>query len=90
MPVPVIVAGDFNAKDTTWSSPTNDRRGDSLAEMALALDLTVCNSGQTPTRKKDGHQSFIDVTLVSAEVLARVTNWAVLLAESLSDHNYIM
>lgn len=67
-----------------------DRRGDRLLEMVQALDLMVCNSGHNPTREKDGHQSFIGVTLASARLHARVSNWTVLLSETLSDHNYIV
>lgn len=86
-PVPVVVAGDFNAKHRCWSSPVNDAKGEALTEMAQSLDLVVCNHGPTPTREKDGHRSYIDVTLVSASLQATVGDWEVLQSESLSDHN---
>lgn len=85
----VIIAGDLNAKHTTWSSPRNDVRGEALADLVLTLDLIVCNTGSVPTREKDGIQSFIDVTLASSGLRTRVSDWSVLREESLSDHNCI-
>lgn len=70
--VDVIVGGDFNAKHGYWSSPINDAKGNVLADMAQALDLIVCNQGVTPTREKDGSQSYIDVTFVSSMLRSRI------------------
>lgn len=77
-PVDVVVGGDFNAQHGYWSSPINDAKGDALADMAQTLDLTVFNHGDTPTREKDGRQSFIDLTLVSSRLYPRITTWNVL------------
>lgn len=85
----VIVARDFNARHGFWSSPTNDVKGNVLVDMAHALDLIVCNYGDTPTQERGGSQSYIDVTLVSARLRSRLTSWEVLQEETLSDHNYI-
>lgn len=85
----VILAGDFNAKHTTWGSPNNDARGEALADLVQSADLVICNSGLTLTREKDGYQSYIDVTLASAALRTRISSLTVLLKESLSDHNYI-
>lgn len=87
--VPVVIGGDFNAKHSLWSSPKNDRRGEVLADMAQVLDLAICNTGSDPTREKDGYQSYIDVTLVSAVLQQRLDGWMVLQDETMSDHNYI-
>lgn len=66
-PVPVIVAGDFNAKYWLWGSPANDYRGEALADLAQAMDLTICNQGSSPTREKDDYQSYIDITMACAQ-----------------------
>lgn len=58
-PAEVIVAGDFNAKHSSWSSPRDDARGESLMHMAHSLDLCICNSGPIPTRERNGSQSYI-------------------------------
>lgn len=50
-----IVAGNFNAKHAAWNSPTEDRRGKVLMDLAQSLDMLVCNQGHQPTREKDGH-----------------------------------
>lgn len=88
-PWPVLVAGDFNAKHSQWSSPVNDRRGEALADLAQVLDLVICNYGDSPTREKDGSRSYIDVTLASSRLQHAVSGWTVLEEESLSDHYYI-
>lgn len=85
----VIVAGDFNAKHRIWNSRVNDDKGESLAEFTHALGLIVCNQGDRPTWQQENSESFIDVTMVSANLAARVTNWQVLEEYSHSDHNYI-
>lgn len=87
--MPVVVADDFNAKHHCWSSPVNDTKDKALADMTQSLDLVLGNHGPSATREKDGHRSYIDVTLVSASLQALMEGWAVLQLESLSDHNYI-
>lgn len=88
-PLPVVVAGDFNAKHSEWSSPANDGRGEALADMTQALDLAVYNCGSAPTREIRGQRPYIDVTMVSASLRHRTTGWTVLDEETLSDHNYL-
>lgn len=88
-PVPVIVAGDFNAKHWLWGSPTNDYKGEALADLPQAMDLTICNQGSSPTQEKDGYQSYIDITMATTGISARVANWQVLHEETASDHRYL-
>jgi exonuclease III len=85
----VIVAGDFNAKHRAWGSTANDNKGESLFEFANALGLIVCNQGNKPTWQRGDSESHIDVTMASANLAARVTNWRVLEEYSHSDHSYI-
>lgn len=47
--LPCVVAGDFNAKSRLWGSPTEDRRGAILSDLMSALDLSACNTGDSPT-----------------------------------------
>jgi len=85
----VIIAGDFNAKHRAWGSRMNDDKGESLNEFAYSLGLTVCNQGNKPTWQRENSESYIDVTMVSANLVAKVINWHVLDEYSHSDHNYI-
>lgn len=85
----VIVAGDFNAKHYAWGSQVNDNKGESLSEFVYSLGLVVCNRGNRPTRQGGDSESHIDVTMVSAHLATRITNWKVSDDFSHSDHNYI-
>ncbi|KAL4082648.1 hypothetical protein QTP88_029709 [Uroleucon formosanum] len=87
--IPVVVAGDFNAKSRAWGSPREDPRGTLLADMLASLDAAVCNNGQSPTFVRGQSQSYIDLTFVSARILDSVSNWVVREDESLSLHRYI-
>lgn len=87
----IIVTGDFNAKNSFWGGCVTDRRGEILHEMALSMDLTFLNDGETPTLVRHNGVSFIDVTMVSEEVLRRNPSWSVLIEEpSMSDHNFVL
>lgn len=88
-PGDVVVAGDFDAKHSEWDSPTDDGKGEALADLAQALDQVIYNRGQILTREKNEQQSYIDVTLVSARLQHKVVGWEVLKEETLSDHNYV-
>jgi len=87
--IPVVVAGDFNAKSRAWGSPREDPRGSLLADLLASLDAAVCNNGQSPTFVRGQSQSHIDITFVSASIQDSVSNWEVREEESLSLHRYI-
>lgn len=87
--VPVLAAGDFNAKWPEWGAPTSDPRGDALAETMSSLDLHVCNVGGRPKFIRGAAETHIDVTFASRLLWLRATNWRVLDEESLSLHQYI-
>lgn len=82
----ILLAGDFNAKHSDWGSSKNDPRGEALSELIHALGLLICNTGNDPTFKTG---SILDVTFSSKELADRISDWAVLDVESLSDHNYV-
>ncbi|XP_047995913.1 uncharacterized protein LOC125233826 [Leguminivora glycinivorella] len=89
-PVPVIVAGDFNAKSTAWGCPATDVRGDVLEEWAISLGLTILNTGSESTCVRPQGESIVDITFASDALARRIQNWRVEAeVESLSDHRYI-
>ncbi|KAL5237090.1 hypothetical protein ACI65C_004500 [Semiaphis heraclei] len=88
--VPVVLAGDFNAKSPVWCSPTTDARGEHLADMAASLNLHAANTG-SPTFVRGASESHIDITFVSDAIAQRLTGWRVLMdVESASYHKYIV
>jgi endonuclease/exonuclease/phosphatase family metal-dependent hydrolase len=87
--VPVIVAGDFNFKSGSWGSSIEDARRILLAELMASMDLTACNQGSSPTFVRGNSKTYIDVTFVRSQLVAKVHGWRVLEAESLSLHKYI-
>lgn len=84
-----IVAGDFNAKNRTWSSRRTDARGTVLLDWAASLDLCCLNRGDAPTFERAGTTSHIDVTFASSNISHVCKEWKVLEHTTLSDHNCI-
>lgn len=85
----ILIAGDFNAWHTTWGSRYNNLRGESLVDMITSLGLVICNTGSSPTFQRGNTESVIDLTLATPGLAARIKNWEVADATTLSDHNYI-
>lgn len=89
-PIPILIGGDFNAKSTVWGGNTTDHRGTELAQFIIATDLyPLNNSDSPPTFQTINGQSWIDLTLVTRELISEITNWTVLNDPSGSDHSYI-
>lgn len=84
----LVVAGDFNAKSSSWGSDTTDAKGEALEAFAASLGIWVCNVGNTPTFVRGTSVSIIDVTFASPGPTT-VHNWRVLDEYSASDHQYI-
>jgi hypothetical protein len=87
--LPVIVAGDFNAKSGFWGSKKEDARGVLLTDWMASLNLAVCNRGNKPTFVRGNSESHIDITFVSNSIVNSITNWRIFEKESLSLHQYI-
>lgn len=87
--MPVIAAGDFNAKSGFWGSNHEDARGALLTDLMSALNMTACNQGNNPTFVRGHSETHIDITFASSSIVNRITNWRVLEEESLSLHKYI-
>lgn len=87
--VPVLVAGDFNARSAAWGDRVNNRRGVELSALFETLELVVSNTGTTPTFNR-GNGSVVDVTATSESLVQRMSAWRVLDDEfNYSDHHYI-
>jgi hypothetical protein len=87
--LPVILAGDFNAKAPEWGSSTTDRRGVLLSEMVSHLHLHAANIGSRHTFVRGSSSSVIDATFADESAVGGIRNWQVLDAYSHSDHRYI-
>lgn len=86
----IIITGDFNSKSYSWGSSMIDNRGDNLETWAASHGLILLNDGFTPTCNRPQGQSVTDLTWISRNAVAHVTNWRVnTQALSLSDHLYI-
>lgn len=86
----LIIAGDFNAKATEWSSKITNTRGFLLLDWIGAEDLCLLNQGTAPTFVRDQQESHIDITFCSRDILSKVMDWKVREnEESYSYHRYI-
>jgi len=73
----VIVAGDFNARSAAWGDWETNARDDELAIFADMLNLVIVNESSNPTFTGRGVGSIVDVTMVSENLAASITNWTV-------------
>lgn len=87
--LPIILAGDFNAKAPEWGSSVTNRRGALLGQMASHLHLHAINSGGECTFVRGSTGSVIDITFGDENTASRIVNWQVLQTYSHSDHRYI-
>lgn len=56
----VFVAGDFSVWHLSWGSRKNNRRGKTLYDMIVGLNLVICNLDGSPTFEFRGRQSIVD------------------------------
>jgi len=88
--VPILIAGDFNARSAAWGDWCQDLRGNELSSLFDSLELVVMNEGSKPTFVGRGRGSIVDITAVSEHIVRRIQDWRVCdEAESASDHQYI-
>lgn len=88
--VPVILAGDFNARSAAWGDWCQDSRGDDLSSLLDQLGLQILNEGVKPTFIGRGRGSIVDLTAASESIVSRIHGWRVCdEAETSSDHQYI-
>lgn len=87
--IPILIAGDFNARSAAWGDWVENKRGEELCAMLESLELVIANSGSTLTFDR-GSGSIVDVTAVSESLIQRISDWRVMESEfNNSDHHYI-
>lgn len=88
--LPVVVAGDFNAKSPLWGSKETNTRDEVLEQWAESCGLIpLCASGG-PTFDTNGRTSVIDFAMVSPALGRRWSGSEVLRGVySASDHLYV-
>lgn len=91
--IPVLIAGDFNAKSPEWGDHREDEKGRALADWSASLNLSVCNLGDKPTFSRvydrGVSRSHIDITLIAEAKNHMVRDWKVLEEYTASLHRYI-
>ena len=80
---------DSNSKSELWFSPLSDGRGNILADFISSFNLYVINEDCGPTFCSKQGSSYIDVTVMGADLLSNVTRWGLSDCDSLSDHAMI-
>ena len=87
----LIITADSNAKSIMWQSKENDKRGEDLLNVIMEYSLTIANQpGNPPTfRNTMGHESNIDLTLMSTKLSTYTFEWKVEDGLTTSDHNII-
>lgn len=89
-PLPIIIAGDFNAKSGVWGSPRTNEKGRTVLDWAAELGLTIMNTGNISTCVRMQGESIIDLTWATPSAVNKISGWRVAVeAETLSDHRYI-
>ena len=69
---PVAISGDFSAWAVEWGSKEMKKRGQTLLEAILVLDLTLLNDGEKPTLIRGEASLMIDLRFVSSDLLKHV------------------
>jgi len=87
--LPLVVGGDANAHHTLWGSSDINERGIQLLEFIVEQDLHCINKGHKPNFVTSNTKERLDVTLVSNDLITKVSFWKVLDTESMSDHKFI-
>ncbi|XP_078051734.1 uncharacterized protein LOC144477875, partial [Augochlora pura] len=84
-----IVAGDLNAKSTTWGSKVTDRRGLEVLEMINRTNLTAIRSKVDYTFERGRSRSLIDILLRGRDCVASLSKSEILKVYTASDHLYL-
>ena len=88
--LPLWFSMDSNSHSTLWNCSETNSRGRALERFLFANNLSVLNRGNKPTwQNSRGHNSIIDVTLVSNSLVKYVSDWHVSSEHVSSDHNLI-
>jgi ribonuclease HI len=85
----LILGCDANAHHINWGSSDINLRGTHLMEFISENNLEIANKGNEPTFITSNRKEVIDITLVSLQLVNRISNWRVSDKMSLSDHQYL-
>lgn len=86
LPTPLLLMGDFNARNTLWGSPTTDHRGRLMEDFSISSNLILLNTNKsTHFSAASGTFSSIDLSFCSPTIASSAT-WEVLDDLCDSDH----
>ena len=89
-PSPCVIAGDFNAHNTSWGSLRNDHIGSQILQAIDHIDLVLLNDGSCTKISPPGtEKSAIDLTICNADI-AHDLHWSITTDSLGSDHLPIM
>ena len=88
-PGPIIVAGDFNAKSSSWNGSPEDRRGQLLDDMMVSFNLIVINQPGMATFERRASSSVLDQTFLRPTLRKHLREWTILEQEPLNDYRYV-
>ncbi|XP_056644816.1 uncharacterized protein LOC130450460 [Diorhabda sublineata] len=83
----MILAGDFNAKHTSWGGDINDERGQDIVDWTTRHNIYIHNTYDSlPTFQTTRGKSWIDLTMTKTII---IHDWTVQEEDTLSDHHYV-
>lgn len=86
----IIIVGDFNAKNPAWGGTRLDERGETITDFMMSNNLYLLNEKDSkPTFSTPNGNSWIDLTLVTPNLIREINKWEVRDEHTESDHNYI-
>ncbi|KAF7496158.1 Putative protein in type-1 R1DM retrotransposable element [Sarcoptes scabiei] len=72
--LPLILAGDFNARHTLWHDRIVNKHGELICELINDFDLQIHNEN-SPTCITDNGNSIIDLTLSNSRATPHIKQW---------------
>ena len=87
----LIIGTDSNAHSTIYGNKITDERGEMIENYILSNKLVILNDGIIPTYVKEstGAETFIDLTIITKDLVEQIKDWRVNPDCSFSDHKYI-
>jgi exonuclease III len=86
----VLIATDSNARSTLWHDTLTNTRGRILEKFITSNQLYIMNEAcSNTTFRNHMGTSNIDLTIISPQLIRRVSEWVISDQESISDHSII-
>lgn len=86
----IIIAGDFNARSTTWFDRQTNQSGQEVEDFIERQQLYLANEPNQPCTFNLHGESNIDLTLATGGILNLIKNWSVYPDWTTSDHRAIV